>query len=1460
MGRHECSDGKSAKNAKAPDAPDAQAICQDVPPVAVLVPTSPRHGLVLGIGADGEHVVAVGGQGWDLILSSVGDGYTARAGVCKGLRGAWVEGNDVWVAGEYGHIAHSPDRCSTWEKLRATTGGCLFAVLKDDLGNIWTAGDGGWVGRSTNGGKSFRKVSGVKEDIARISPSPLGVLIPTDGGKLYIGSLKGKIVKTAMDAREDLMKATVTPRGTLIAVGLHGAIYRSDDEGASLKKIKSGTRVMLSSVDHLPDGRLVAVGSSGTILVSYDDGLTFKKVKWSNKSTLWCTHPHFDTMIVGGEGGLVVRVGDPAPREAQALPPLSSEEPEAPAEDDEAAPDEDPTWAAPPPSTEQQIWSTPDLPLEVINNVYASPQLRAWLYPRRGGIDTGVRPVPNKKAAWAALRRALWTADRMRMNLHDEPSGIWKFVSSDDGADRAVGQRMLDPKPRKGSAAADLKLLGVVLGAWGSFVSEHDTRAHELAADFLVATVGLGQAIRRCFLAMEKLPYTSPGPFGRLKEVMALSDKNHAAGREAVLAAIEEKFAATKAKKEAGGYVSEDAWADPQWVASFLLPPGPGAGDEEQGLHDNAMRFLTKFGNFGVHACGMAAGDVSTLEAYIEANNGDVRSEFYSPQPRLYLASILERVGGAGLGPVLARMKPSSPWETDAGYNGLWCQLLAHVKHASALQALVDEHHDLPDQGWAVAGLVTAARMDRRRVFAYLKKKKEARLLELVEADLDQPPPHVEPAPAEGQDRPCGYTAPDARFAAGLPTAADIAPEPDVSYEDAELDAIYEASVENEHRCHDGVPLQRLDESQTEAFVALREKWRKPTSIKELALVPAPLHERLMALGFRLGEWDVRDVLPLVLLAGGLSRLPLLVASVEAPTTLEHALEVAAPFGDVNLVPAMAAAFAAKKNKAAARRWIVRHPRHAAAGAVAMLRDDHRDAAAARVARFVAARGAGDLVLEYASAAGVKDAVGDLLDQDPLTSAARKKLKLPAFAAAKKLPKLIKARGKKAATPAEIDEEIARLAFSNADEPHPGVLAARQRYTAKSRAAFAWALFEAWLDTKANAKAQWCLQALGFWGDDQVAGELTALAKKWPGQGAGKRAQWALDALANIGTDLALTNINLLAEKSRFPAFKEAARERMDAMARARALTTDELADRLCPRLEMDEEGGDTLDFGPRQFRISFDEALKPVLRNNEGKVVKALPRPNKKDDKAKAKEATARFRALKATARAAASLQIARLERAMQTRRNIPAAVFSEHFAAHPWMTHLAQRLVWSLAGDAATTFRVVEDGTLAGLDDEPFVLDGGAGVQVIHPLVTTVKTLNAWREIFADYEILQPFDQLDRQVFTATKKEAAASALKRFKGEKVTFGQLRGMERRGWQRWYDVQVDGVALALGRKSHAVLHVEPGWHPSETAADVGEQTVEALQLWGEIKRLGDLDPIQFSELVHDIHHILLGLR
>ena len=400
-----------------------------------------------------------------------------------------------------------------------------------------------------------------------------------------------------------------------------------------------------------------------------------------------------------------------------------------------------------------------------------------------------------------------------------------------------------------------------------------------------------------------------------------------------------------------------------------------------------------------------------------------------------------------------------------------------------------------------------------------------------------------------------------------------------------------------------------------------------------------------------------------------------------------------------------------------------------------------------------------------------------------------------------------------------------------------------------------------WLDPqrgKADAKEAWAMQAVGFLGDDECARKITALAKDWPGAGASARAQAALDVLLNIGSETALVNLNLLAEKSKFPAFKQAAAERIKALADARGLTSAELQDRLVPTLGLDETGGTKLDFGPRHFVLSFDEALRPIVRDATGKLLKDLPKPGKTDDAAIAKASAARFAGLKKDSRTSAALQLTRLERMMQSQRAVTGAQFLQYFVQHPWMVHLSRRLVWGVRnpdGAIAATLRVAEDGTLASITDDVMTIAPTDAIVLMHPLRLDPAALAAWARVFADYELLQPFLQLARPTYAVTEAEAASQTLARFAGKQVHPRTLRQLEAKGWalvvDSWIGSMDRPVALtATAATTTATMEFQPGWYPGAGSDELEAQTLAAIELntghWAAV------DKLAFSELIHDV--------
>jgi hypothetical protein len=222
-----------------------------------------------------------------------------------------------------------------------------------------------------------------------------------------------------------------------------------------------------------------------------------------------------------------------------------------------------------------------------------------------------------------------------------------------------------------------------------------------------------------------------------------------------------------------------------------------------------------------------------------------------------------------------------------------------------------------------------------------------------------------------------------------------------------------------------------------------------------------------------------------------------------------------------------------------------------------------------------------------------------------------------------------------------------------------------------------------------------------------------------------------------------------------------------------------------------------------------------------------------------------------------------------MVTRRRWSLTEFRELLAAHPLVRHLVRRLVWiavEMDQYKSTTFRVAEDGTFASVDDGALRVPETVVVGVAHPVnMQRGGQVAAWSELFADYEILQPFPQLGRAVHALTDEERAAGNLARFEGATVPVGRVLGLVKRGWERG-EPQDAGVECWISRPlpdgRHLVIDLDPGIAVG-VPDTLGDQTLRHValcarpeQLWyGEPPkslRLGELDPVTASEVIADL--------
>lgn len=592
----------------------------------------------------------------------------------------------------------------------------------------------------------------------------------------------------------------------------------------------------------------------------------------------------------------------------------------------------------------------------------------------------------------------------------------------------------------------------------------------------------------------------------------------------------------------------------------------------------------------------------------------------------------------------------------------------------------------------------------------------------------------------------------------------------------------------------------------------------------------------------------------------------------------QEGFAVANYFAATELAPAVARAFNKLKTlRQDASSWLLKYPEHAITGLLpaALGKTGEAQDNARAALRMLTENGHQPLLQEIArryNQPEVTDAVNALLALDPLDNHPTKIPTLPTFYQ----PSLWTRPLLKANAQSLPDSALLHLGemlrFPQEEALYPGLLQVKDACTTDSLAEFAWDLFTAWQTAGAPSKESWAFTALGVLGNDDTARKLTPLIRAWPGESQHKRATVGLDILAAIGSDIALMQLNGIAQKLKFKALQERAKEKIANIAESRELTVAELEDRLAPDLGLDDNGSLLLDFGPRQFTVSFDETLKPFVRDASGSRLKDLPKPNKNDDESQANNAVNRYKLLKKDARTVAAQQVARLESAMCLRRRWSPENFQLFLVEHPLVRHLTRRLIWgvySAENQLLACFRVAEDNSYSTADDDLFTLpEGDISIGIPHVLEISPTDAAAFGQLFADYELLPPFRQLDRNSYALTEAERNASELTRWAGRKCPSGRVMGLANKGWMRGEPQDggwIGWMIKPLGRRS-LIMEIDEGFAVGMSPAELSaEQLLSKLWLWeGKAESYGwgsnstqeaqfsVLDAITASELINDI--------
>ncbi|EMJ92678.1 DUF4132 domain-containing protein [Leptospira alstonii] len=419
---------------------------------------------------------------------------------------------------------------------------------------------------------------------------------------------------------------------------------------------------------------------------------------------------------------------------------------------------------------------------------------------------------------------------------------------------------------------------------------------------------------------------------------------------------------------------------------------------------------------------------------------------------------------------------------------------------------------------------------------------------------------------------------------------------------------------------------------------------------------------------------------------------------------------------------------------------------------------------------------------------------------------------------------------------------------------------------------FVWKLFELWISLGAPSKDKWAFTALGRLGGDRIALKLTPLIKVWPGESQHQRAVLGLEILKTIGSDTALMQLNGIAQKVKFKGLKEMANTFMESIAKKKGLRKSELEDRVVPDCGLDEQGKREFDFGSRKFQFVLGPDLKPMIKDEEGKIKDDLPKPNSKDDADLANASVEEWKLMKKQIREIGKIHAQRMEQAMVTGRRWKVTEWEMLIAKHPLMTHIAKTILWWVCfpdrDKSIEVFRLTDEQDYADVYDKSLNLQGGAYVGIVHPLLLSPEEKKSWGQLFGDYEIIPPFLQLGRPVYVLSEEDKLKKDIPGFKDQKVKAELLVfGLEKMGWSRGAAgdgggidehskqflsddvtavIRYDGDDLSYGNIGGQDLELEGAYFVKGLREPSSYEDKEAKL------SLEEINPVAFSETLHGL--------
>lgn len=350
--------------------------------------------------------------------------------------------------------------------------------------------------------------------------------------------------------------------------------------------------------------------------------------------------------------------------------------------------------------------------------------------------------------------------------------------------------------------------------------------------------------------------------------------------------------------------------------------------------------------------------------------------------------------------------------------------------------------------------------------------------------------------------------------------------------------------------------------------------------------------------------------------------------------------------------------------------------------------------------------------------------------------------------------------------------------------------ALRGKLDEESAGEWLWHLYERWWAQETPDAQSGFIWLTGPLGNDSVATRLLNPIKshtQWFGRYArGEHAKNAIRCLRIIGTTQAYATLFTLSQTHTNKTLRATANSAINGLLKQKGWTREQMLDRIVPDAGLDASGTYVFDYGPRQFELRFRGAFDIEFVDEDGKRFARIPAVRKSDDVDKVTRAKEDYKIIRQRLKVLVEQQTERLFEAFLELTHWPVADWQAYILGHPLMMHFARKLVWCACDEAGAMVEVFlpgEDRGCMGLDYEAVELEGAATVRLVHPAELEPGELLEWTDLLTDFEIVQPFEQLTRPVYTPSSEARWRERIPQlFEGKW------------GWR----VQQDLVALPIG--------------------------------------------------------------